>query len=257
MHADEVERRLSWRYPHEAAAGVAAKTSVTEMKRQLASAEAESEETPAAEWPGNAASEAAAEGGDASAFRLRRPRFLEERSLTPAERGTAAHLVMQHAPAAGPHDEDDVRALVRSMAERQLLTPAQAEAADCAAIAAFFAGDLGRRLAAARRVMREVPFSRTVPAGRIRPELADDSSVAGEPVLIQGVIDCLFEDGEGRLVLLDYKTDRIRDGDVPAAAERHRFQLELYAESIGEILGRPVDEAHVFFFDAGRSVRIV
>jgi ATP-dependent helicase/nuclease subunit A len=257
MHADEVERRLSWRYPHEAAAGVAAKTSVTEMKRQLASAEAESEETPAAEWPGNAASEAAAEGGDASAFRLRRPRFLEERSLTPAERGTAAHLVMQHAPAAGPHDEDDVRALVRSMVERRLLTPAQAEAVDCAAIAAFFAGDLGRRLAAARRVMREVPFSRTVPAGRIRPELADDSSVAGEPVLIQGVIDCLFEDGEGRLVLLDYKTDRIRDGDVPAAAERHRFQLELYAESIGEILGRPVDEAHVFFFDAGRSVRIV
>jgi ATP-dependent helicase/nuclease subunit A len=251
-HAAEVERRLSWRYPHAAATGIAAKTSVTEMKRMLAAAEADEEAEQASALPRPAAG-----GGEAPAFRLRRPRFLEERSLTPAERGTAAHLIMQHMPAAGPHGEDDVRALVRSMAERQLLTPAQAEAADCAAIAAFFAGDLGRRLAAARRVMREVPFSRTVPAGRIRPDVADDPCAAEEPVLIQGVIDCLFEDEEGRLVLVDYKTDRIWDGDVEAAAERHRFQLELYAESIGTVLGRKVDEAHVFFFDAAKAVRIV
>lgn len=245
-HAEEVDRRLSWRYPHEDATGIAAKTSVTEMKRMLAAAEEDGE---SAQGPGTG-------GCEPPAFRLRRPRFLEERSLTPAERGAAAHLIMQHMPAAGPHGEEDVRALVRSMAERRLLTPAQAEAADCAAIAAFFAGELGRRLAAARRVMRELPFSRMVPAGRVRPELAGGPA-ADEPVLIQGVIDCLFEDGEGRLVLLDYKTDRIWNGDVEGAAERHRFQIELYAESVGEILGRKVDEAHVFFFDAARAVRIV
>lgn len=250
-HAEEVERRLSWRYPHAAAAGIAAKTSVTEMKRMLAAAEADEGAEQASALPRPASG-----GGEPPAFRLRRPRFLEERSLTPAERGTAAHLIMQHMPAAGPHGEEDVRDIVRSMVERQLLTPAQAEAVDCAVIAAFFAGELGRRLAAARRVMREVPFSRTVPAGRIRPDLAGNPA-AEEPVLIQGVIDCLFEDEEGRLVLVDYKTDRIWDGHVEAAAERHRFQLELYAESIGIILGRNVDEAHVFFFDAAQAVRIV
>jgi ATP-dependent helicase/nuclease subunit A len=257
LHAAEVERRLSWRYPHEAATGIAAKTSVTEMKRLIDAAGAESDEAPAADLPGIASPAAPPGGSEAPAFRLRRPRFLEERSLTPAERGTAAHLVMQHAPVDGIRGEEDVRALVRSMVERRLLTPAQAEAIDCAAIAAFFAGDLGRRLAAARRVMREVPFSRTVPAGRVRPELADDPSAAGEPVLIQGVIDCLFEDGDGRLVLLDYKTDRVWNGDVESAAERHRFQIGLYAESVGEILGRAVDEAHVFFVGEGKSVRIV
>jgi helicase-exonuclease AddAB, AddA subunit, Firmicutes type len=251
-HAAEVDRRLSWRYPHAAATGIAAKTSVTEMKRMLADAEADGGEAPAA-----GLEHAAAGGGEASAFRLRRPRFLEERSMTPAERGTAAHLIMQHMPFDRPHGEDSVREVVRSMVERRLLTPAQAEAVDCAAIAAFFAGELGRRLAAARRVMREVPFSRTLPAGRIRPDAADDPAAAAEPVLIQGVIDCLFEDEGGRLVLVDYKTDRIWSGDVEAAAERHRFQLELYAESIGAILGRKVDEAHVFFFDAAKAVRIV
>jgi len=249
-HAPEIEKRLSWQYPHAAASGIAAKTNVTEMKR-LPAAEPDDGAEQAQERFGTGAV------GEASAFRLRRPRFLEERSLTPAERGTAAHLVMQHVPAAGPHGEEDILVLVRSMVERRLLTPAQAEAVDPAAIAAFFAGELGRRLAAARRVMREVPFSRMLPAGRIRPDAADDPSAAGEPVLIQGVIDCLFEDGEGRLVLVDYKTDRIWNGDAEAAAERHRFQLELYAESIGEILGRKVDEAHVFFFDAAKAVRIL
>lgn len=276
-HAAEVERRLSWRYPHEDAVGIAAKTSVTEMKHM--SAADEDEELPAEGWmepaarlwtpaegftgpaadsrmPAEGPRGAAAGGGEPASFRLRRPRFMEERDLTPAERGTAAHLVMQHVPAGGPHGEEDIRAVVRSMVERRLLTPAQAEAVDCAAIAAFFAGDPGKRLAAARRVMREVPFSRMVPAARIRPDVAGGPA-AEESVLVQGVVDCLFEDADGRLVLLDYKTDRIWDGDVLAAAERHRFQIELYAESIGEILGRPVDEAHVFFFDAAQAVRIL
>ena len=172
--------------------------------------------------------------GERGVFRLRRPRFLEERSLTPAERGSVMHLVMQHMPLTGPHGEDDVLAVVESMTARHLLTPAQAAAVDCAGIAAFFAGSLGRRLAGARWVKREVPFSRTVPAGRIRPDAAHAAAAADEPVLIQGVIDCLFEDEDG-LVLIDYD-DRIFGGDAEAAAGRHRFQLELYAESIGSIL---------------------
>ncbi|MFD1952626.1 PD-(D/E)XK nuclease family protein [Paenibacillus thailandensis] len=73
--------------------------------------------------------------------------------------------------------------------------------------------------------------------------------------MIQGVVDCLFEDEAG-LVLLDYKTDRIYMKQWEQAAERHRFQLELYAEALEKVLGKPVDECHVFFFDGGRSVRL-
>lgn len=91
------------------------------------------------------------------------------------------------------------------------------------------------------------------PAQRVYPGLAAD--MAGEPVLIQGVIDCLFEDENG-IVLLDYKTDRIYMKQWEQAAERHRFQLELYAEAIESVIGQPIAESHVFFFDGGRAVKL-
>jgi len=86
---------LSWTYPRAAATRLAAKTSVTAMKRmrdeaaeadRLAAAEADAEMAEAEEaraQPDEPDGGAAPEGS----FRLRRPRFLSARRLTPAERG--------------------------------------------------------------------------------------------------------------------------------------------------------------------------
>ncbi|WP_420832364.1 UvrD-helicase domain-containing protein [Paenibacillus humicola] len=192
--------------------------------------------------------------GGAFTFRLRRPKFMEEASLTAAERGTVSHLVMQHIPLSlGEVDEESVRVTTRRLLERRMLTDRQAEAVDPAAIAAFFREPVGRRLLTADWVRRETPFSCTFPGERVYPGAGH--GLGSEPVLIQGVIDCLFRDGKG-LVLLDYKTDRIVMKRWSEAAERHRFQLTLYAEAVGRILGEPVGECYVFFFDGGRAVRL-
>jgi len=287
---DAIAERLGWQYPYRAATTIAAKTSVTEMKRVLAdgaphAAEAEpleeaearlaASESAIGHGAGKSAGAGASAGAGGSAdgdaetvigaavaphspysFRLRRPRFMEEKSLTPAERGTVSHLVMQHMPLDSALDEPAVKAVVARMVERKLLTSPQAEAVDAASIAAFYASELGTRLRQAQWSKRELPFSCALPAGRVHPLADAADAVREEPVLIQGVVDCLFEDEQG-LVLLDYKTDRIAGSDWDRAAERHRFQLELYAEAVGRILGRPVAECHVFFFDGGRSVRLM
>ncbi len=139
------------------------------------------------------------------------------------------------------------------MIERRLLTAKQSEAIDLPAVAAFFTSQLGQRLLSAGWVRREVPFSCMFPASRVYP--GSDESLSQEPIFIQGVIDCLFEDSAG-VVLLDYKTDRIYKQQWAEAAERHRFQLELYAEAIESVLGRKVGECHVFFFDGGQAVQL-
>lgn len=256
--AADIEARLDWRYPHAAATGLAAKTSVTEMKRLQAEYGHAEGAIPLEE----ARHIAPKRGGSSrrgglppGSLRLRRPRFMEERSLTAAERGTVNHLVMQHAPLTAPLTIDRLEALLADMQDRRLLSPEQAAAVDRETIVGFFTSPLGERLLAADWVRREVPFSRTLPAGRIYREAELDATTAAEPVLIQGVIDCLFEDESG-LVLIDYKTDRIWMSQWEETAERHRFQLELYAEAIGAILDKPVAECHVFFFDGGRSVQL-
>ncbi|CAM4265094.1 helicase-exonuclease AddAB subunit AddA [Paenibacillus tarimensis] len=253
-----VEERLSWRYAYESAATIAAKTSVTELKRLTAEAQHAADAEilePLPEGKLLPDSQRSAElPTQAGSFRLRRPRFMESRTLTAAERGTVSHLVMQVLPLEGPKDADTIRTLVEDMVRRQLLRPAQAEAVDANTIAAFYASELGQRMVKASWIKRELPFSCTVPAKVVHPVILDSKS-AEEPVFIQGVVDCLFEDERG-LVLLDYKTDRIVNGDYEQAAERHRFQMELYAEAVGRILGKKVTERHVFFFDGGESVQL-
>lgn len=207
----------------------------------------------AQEGDGDNAAERAGGGGEYT-FRLRRPRFMEEAALTPAERGTVSHLVMQHIPLGGGDvTEDTIAAAVAGLVERRMLTKTQAEAVDVPGAAAFFREEVGSRLLAAPWVRRETPFSCTLPAALVYPGMT--AGIGGEPILIQGVIDCLFEDERG-LVLLDYKTDRVRMGRWAEAAERHRFQLTLYAEAIAGILGRKVDECYVFFLDGVKAVKL-
>ena len=134
-----------------------------------------------------------------------------------------------------------------------MLTKLQADAVDPEAVAAFFREPVGERLLKADWVRRETPFSCTFPAERVYPDAVE--SLSGEPIMIQGVIDCLFRDEQG-LVLLDSKTDRITMKQWDKAAERHRFQLTLYAEAVMRILGEPVDACYIYFLDGGRAVQL-
>nr|MBC9198513.1 helicase-exonuclease AddAB subunit AddA [Paenibacillus sp. PL91] len=251
---EQLRSRLEWQYPHHAAARLAAKTSVTEMKRLHAEV---MEDAVPLEEPMN--KEFADQEDPIAALaanytmRLRRPAFMEEKSLTAAEKGSVNHLLMQHVSLTEPADEAMLKHTLDSMIERRLLTAKQSEAIDLPAVAAFFKSGLGQRLLSSEWVRREVPFSCMFPASRVYPDSGE--ALMQEPILIQGVIDCLFEDEQG-VVLLDYKTDRINKQQWAEAAERHRFQLELYAEAIESVLGRKVDECHVFFFDGGQSVEL-
>ncbi|WP_138753335.1 helicase-exonuclease AddAB subunit AddA [Paenibacillus sinopodophylli] len=252
----ELRSRLEWYYPHQEAAMLAAKTSVTEMKRlnvePLEDAVPLTDPFVAGQEP-PLQSHAAASTEFANTFRLRRPSFMEEKSLTAAEKGSVNHLLMQHVSLSVSADEAMLKVTLDSLIERRIMTSKQSEAIDLTAVAAFFDSELGQRLTKASWVRREVPFSCMFPASRVYPKT--DERLAGESILIQGVIDCLFEDERG-IVLLDYKTDRIMNKQWTEASERHRFQLELYAEAIEAVLGRKVDECFVFFFDGGQSVQL-
>jgi ATP-dependent helicase/nuclease subunit A len=65
-------------------------------------------------------------------------------------------------------------------------------------------------------------------------------------VLLQGVIDCFFEDENGNLQIVDYKTDRVKDS--AELLERHKKQLELYAVAVEKIIGKPVEKTSIWSF---------
>lgn len=262
----EVWRRLSWSYPREEATLVLSKTSVTELKRHSEHRkllELLSDEPSAALWPGVGAEsgepakeESSKRGADGAAFHkviVRRPRFMERREPNAAERGTVFHTVMQHMPMDRPPSESDVRELLASLVQRELLTEAQCGLVDPAVIVTFFESELGQRLLRAKRVHRETPFSFGLPARDVYgPERG---GLSDETVMLQGVIDCLIDEGEG-LVLVDFKTDRLKGASPLRVAEKYRLQLDLYARAVETIWKRPVTGKYIFLFDGAHVVQL-
>ena len=72
-----------------------------------------------------------------------------------------------------------------------------------------------------------------------------------EKIFIQGVVDCLFADGDG-LVLVDYKTDRVKEGRELAG--KYATQLRLYAQAVEAILQKPVKETYLYVFSTSEVI---
>ena len=66
-----------------------------------------------------------------------------------------------------------------------------------------------------------------------------------ELVLIQGIIDAWFEDEDGA-VLVDYKTDRIGEGEETVLLDRYRLQLIYYRRALEQITGKTVRQAFLY-----------
>ncbi|AWC30782.1 helicase-exonuclease AddAB subunit AddA [Bacillus cytotoxicus] len=240
---DEVYNRLTWKYEYEDATLQRAKQSVTEIKRNYQS-----------------------EDGSDTAFiqKLRapirtRPRFMEKKGLTYAERGTAVHAVMQHVDLKQSITIESIQEQIAKMVNKEILTFEQAEEISVERIVAFFESHLGKRVLEAKSVEREVPFTMMLSAKEAYQNWQGKSE---ETILVQGVIDCMIEEDDG-ITLIDFKTDTIEgkfpggfDQAKPILEERYKVQLSLYAKALEKTLQHPVKEKCLYFFDGNHVITI-
>nr|WP_325185673.1 helicase-exonuclease AddAB subunit AddA [uncultured Oscillibacter sp.] len=179
---------------------------------------------------------------------LSQPKFRREsRGLTPAERGTATHLVLQYLD----FFERDASAQVSSMAERALLTAEQAAAVDIPAVERFLSSPLAEEIRSGKNVLREYRFTLLMDARDYDPQAA-----AGDAMLLQGVVDCCFETAAG-LTVVDFKTDRVETAaELEARAEHYRPQLEAYSRALEQVLERKVVRRVLYFLHPGETVEV-
>ena len=93
--------------------------------------------------------------------------------------------------------------------------------------------DIWKRAQAAEHCFSELPFENTVTGGD------------GKPQLIRGVIDLIFEE-EGGWVIVDYKTDDITTQQIDSFVTYYHGQLKAYANVWTTITGHQVTETGVY-----------
>lgn len=74
-----------------------------------------------------------------------------------------------------------------------------------------------------------------------------------EKVILQGIIDAFIMEEEG-IILVDYKTDRVKDGEE--LRNRYQKQIDLYSEALEQILGKKVKRRVLYSFSLGEEVEL-
>ncbi len=190
------------------------------------------------------------------------PDFLKsERSPDAAARGTATHLIMQFADFDKMSMSGVDSELERLVAEG-FIDSFSAEIANREHIETFLKSGFFSRLRSADRLWREFRFNLDLDAASFTEDKERARLLEGEKLLVQGVIDGFFSEGEN-IVLFDYKTDHLTEYEMlhPELAEkklteRHSQQLSYYKTALERIFGHEVREVYIYSLPLGREIRV-
>lgn len=99
-----------------------------------------------------------------------------------------------------------------------------------------------------KRLFREMHFMRALPFRALFPDRKEE-----DEVLLQGIVDAFIVEDDG-IILVDYKTDRVREGEE--LRERYRKQIMLYSDALEAILGKRVKRRVLYSFYLAKEVEI-
>lgn len=238
-----LEEELKFVYPHKQLNGLYTKTSVSELKlahMHKAYEKESGEETFVALFP-------------TEEIVPYIPSFAKESSeVSGAARGSAYHRLLElfdYAQLAeyGPDKKDNRTAYVSSSIDRFIesgrITQEEMDMVNMKKIGLFLDSDVATRMEVAAKcgnLYKEQPFVFGIEASRLSEEFPSE-----EKVLIQGIIDVYFIE-DGQIILLDYKTDAVKNGDE--LKERYQTQIDYYTEALEKITGRKVKEKLLYSF---------
>ena len=239
---EELERRFSFVYPYEYLKELPVKVSVSELKKRSYHSEQDLEETVDYEQD--------------EELQPLIPRFIEakkEEGYTGAFRGTAYHRVMECLDYQRTDTQEKLRVQLEELVSLKKMEEKEAASVRIRDILHFVESALGHRMKAAalqKKLFREQPFVIARKASELEGEWQCE-----EDVLVQGIIDAYFIEND-EIVLVDYKTDFVRNGEEQKLIDRYHVQLEDYAQALERMTGRRVKERYIYSFTLGKEIRL-
>ena len=237
---NQINERLSWSYPWKMRETARQKYSVTELKKLRMQEE----------------SDAAEELYPETDMVPLIPQFIQKtEEKTGAARGTIYHTVMEwldfeHLIELRGAHVPKMKAELQTLVDAGKLSEEELRAVNPMDLLDLAESDLSERMAEAAsrgELFREQPFVMGLPASQV------DGSDSDETILIQGIIDAFFEEGDD-LILMDYKTDAVKTGEE--LVKRYHTQMEYYTEALERIVGKKVKERIIYSFALGEEIRM-
>lgn len=239
--AEEIEARFAWEYAYTPYTQVHAAMSVSELKRKSL--------------------EQAEEGFQQMMVEKEEvvPKFLQiTGKISGAARGTVYHTVFEKLDFAEALEENNIEVQLDKMVEEKVLTEEERQVVRVKDFDWFLGNYVIQRGITAQKqgkLFKEQQFLMGIPAKDAAKLPADcEAESLGDLVMIKGVIDLYFIEGD-EIVLLDYKTDQVgRENGAEVLKLRYQTQLDLYARALEQALSRKVKEKIIYSVALGKCI---
>ena len=165
------------------------------------------------------------------------PSFAQDKKLSGARRGTIVHLILSKIT--NEQSLNEVSNLIEKLVAKNAITEEEKSLIDMKIIENYLNSKLYNEILQAKEIHRETPFYLNINSGEIYEG-------TNEPILVQGVMDLYFISKDDELVLVDYKTDYIKENAEKELKEKYKSQLDLYKRALEKALKRKVDKAFIY-----------
>ncbi len=230
-----IKELLNWKYENLASTKIEAKSSVTKIK------EMENENI-------NILYEEKVENKKES---LQKPKFLsEEIEITKARIGTLMHLCIQKLDEKQEYDYEKISRKINKLVENNIITKKEAEAINKDKLLEYTKSNLFISLKNAKEIHKEEPFYMNIKGSEIYKEDIEEN------ILVQGVIDLYYIDEQDNIILVDYKTDYVKNNEQELI-DKYEKQLSIYKEALEEALGKKVYKTYIYSVYLRKSIEIV
>ena len=175
------------------------------------------------------------------------PEFLkEEKELTASQKGTLMHLLLQKLDEHVDYNVDKLNVLISDLVEKGVISEKEKSNIDIEKILLFTHSGIWNELKSAKEVYKERPFYINIPISDVYDEPFDDE------ILVQGVIDLYYVTQDDEIVLVDYKTDKIKN--LKELENKYSEQLLLYKLALERALGKLVARVCIYSVYLGESI---
>lgn len=181
---------------------------------------------------------------------LQKPNFLKGNlKITNAEVGTLMHMCIQKMDEKQEYTAEKLKNEIKKLIQNKIITEKQAEKININKLLAYTKSDLFKNLKKAKKIYKEQPFYMYVPAKEVY-----DVSV-NENIVVQGVIDLYYIDENDNIILVDYKTDYVKNNEQELV-EKYKKQLLSYKKAIEYALKRKVYKVYIYSIYLEKNIEI-
>ena len=175
-----------------------------------------------------------------------------ENEPSAADRGTATHLFLQFCDFNSLMQNGVVFEIDR-LVNDSFISKETSELINQSYIENFVKSDLFKEILNSKQIWREFRFNIYLDASKF----SSDEALKNEKVLVQGATDCLFENKDGKYVLVDYKTDNVTDDNYKyLLLKRHKNQLLYYKEACEIIFEHTIDQTLIYSVPLAKTVSV-